>query len=226
MRRWLLLILCLFMLPCTGHAMEGAYLTGEDLKALEPAFEAFVEELADVLIARGLLQDTEREAWVMYQLGDYLQNGGFGTIAVMYTPGLLGMADEAVTMRRFSSETSAGTLALETLRRYAQQYSPLPGLPLDVELTDGDGAPVPCRFRWVADDGSFFIWDGAAEQVVEVGATYIGDGEPLYWYAEPAEGIEATLSLEILEAEADTAMASVSLRLISGDDHWAPEALE
>lgn len=129
-------------------------------------------------------------------------------------------------MRRFSLETDAGTLILQTLRRYAENYSPLPGLPLDVELIDENNRPVPCRFRWVASDGSFLIWDSTKEEVVNVGSMYIGDGQPLYWYAEPVEGIDETLTLEVLYAMDDETMATASLTLISGADYWAPEGLK
>lgn len=225
MKRGLIVLLALCLLPVSAVSTTDAYLSGEDLKALEPAYEAFLSELADLLIQKGLLLETEREDWVLYQLGDYLQNGGFGTIAVMYTPGLLGVADEAVTVRRFSVETGAGTLNLETLRRYAPAYSQLPGLPLDVELVAASGEAVRCRFRWIADDGAFQIWDGTQGALINVGATYINDSKPLYWYADPYDGLETTLTLEILYAEEDRTMAEVMLTLLSGPDFWAPEVL-
>ncbi len=227
MKRWFALLLALLLLPGVSLASDAAYLNGEDLRALSPAFEAFVEALADVLVARGLLAETDREAWVLYQRGDFLQNGGFGTIAVMYTPGLLSVADESVTMRRLSAETDAGTVWLETLHRYSEPYSPLPGLPLDVELlSPEDGTAVSCRFRWIATAGSFVIWDGAQGTLVNVGATYVSDGRPLYWFAEPVEGIEESLTLELLHPTEDRALAVVTLSLLSGADFWSPEVLK
>lgn len=219
-------LLCACMLPGVAMAMEGAYLSGEDLQGLEPAFEEFVEALSEVLVDKGLLQESEREEWILYQLGDYLQNGGFGTIAVMYTPGLLGIANEAVTLRRFSVQSGPGTIWVETLRRFSEGYSSLPGLPLDTEMQDLDGDPIAGRFRWTASEGAFLIWDGTLEEVVDVGATYISDGRPLYWYAEPYEGTEVTLTLEVLYENEDATMASATLSLLSGEDFWAPEVLK
>jgi hypothetical protein len=228
MRRWLPLALALLFAPLAAGsslASEGAYLSGEDLAKVSPAFEAFVESLADVLVARGLLAEDEREAWELYQRGDFLQNGGFGTIAVMYTPGLMSVADDSVMMRELSAQTSAGTVWLETLRSYSVANSPLPGLPLDAELR-GEGEEVrPCRFRWIASGGSFLIWDGGQGGIVNVGATYIGDGRPLYWFMDPVDGIAETLTLELLHPDEDRTLASVTLDMRSGEDFWMPEAL-
>lgn len=227
MRKWIALALCLCcMLPCMAPAEEGAYLPTEALRALEPQYEAFLEALADTLTARGLLSEAEREAWILYQLGDYYQNGGYGSILIAYTPGLLNTEDDAVSMRRFTLETEAGTLWLDTLRRYAGPLSNLPGLPLDAELTDAQGVPIPCRFRWTATGGAFLIWDGTVGNVVNVGSTYINDGRPLYWSAEPIEGIDETLILEILYKEEDATMATATLTVVSGEDYWMPEAMQ
>lgn len=226
MRSVLAVLICLCMLPCAALATEGAYLTGDELKALEPAFEAFLEELAGALVEKGLLQEEEREDWLMYQLGDYLQNGGYGSFVVLYAPGLLGVANEAVNMRRFEIKGDGSTMTLETLNRYVESYSPLPGLPLDVELTDNEGNLIPCRFRWTASGGTLLLWDGAQNELADVGATFINDGRPLYWYEEPFEGLEETLTLEILEADEDVLMVTVILKVVSGADYWSPEVFE
>ena len=70
-------------------AADGPMLTAEDLAELQPAYEAFLDELEDLIVEKGLLADDQREAWRMYQLGDFFQNGGYGMIAAMYTPDLL-----------------------------------------------------------------------------------------------------------------------------------------
>ncbi len=178
-----------------------------------------------MLIEKGLLAAEEREQWLLYQLGDFLQNGGYGTIAAMYTPGLLAYADESVTIRRFDAATAAGTLTLETLRRYAPSYSSLPGLPLDTELNaPATGEPVGCRFRWTAASGMLMIWDG--NDVVQVGSTYISDGRPLYWFEQPVDGCTETLRLELLRADEDVTMATVTLTLTAQDGCWLPEVLK
>lgn len=214
-------------MPCIGHAVEGdAYLSEDDLRMLEPTYTKLLTEMADLLIERGLLPEGDRESWMLYQLGDFMQNGGFGTVAIIYTPGLLSRADESVTMRRLRAETSAGTVVLQTLHRYVPDTSPLPGLPLDVELQDVNGEVLPCRFRWIASDGSLVIWDGSMGQIDNVGATYINDGRAMYWSATPVDGIEETLRLEILSATEDVTLAHLSLRLLSGPNFWSPEGLQ
>lgn len=223
---WVLILVLLLALPRFAVAGDGAFLTGEDLHALEPAYEQFLEVFADTLVKRGLLQEAEREAWILYQIGDFMQNGGFGSIAVMYTPGLLSVADPGTTARRLSVETGAGTIALSTLRRYVPELSPLPGLPLDIDLTDPGGSPVPCRFRYTASDGSFCYWDGTTGQMTDVGATVVGDGRTLYWSDAPAEGLETVLTFEMLRPDEDTSLATASLLLRAGPDYWAPEEMK
>lgn len=220
----LLLVLCL-SLSFAALGETDAYLSGSDLKALEPAYEAFLNRLADTLIEKGLLPEADREAWLLYQLGDFLQNGGYGSIVAMYTPGLLSMADESVAMRRFQLDTPRGKLQLNTLKRYSPLYSSLPGLPLDAELHDGSSPlPVACRFRWTVTGGMLMIWDGNG--VVEVGSTYTSDGRPLYWSETPVEGCREDLRLELLRLEEDVAMASITLTVVSEGGCWLPEALQ
>lgn len=223
-QRWIIALLCLCMLAASpAGAVEGAYLPGDVLRTLEPTFEAFVTQLADVLVERDLLQASQKEEWILYQLGDFVQNGGFGSIIVLYTPGLLGIADESVTIRRFTLETEAGTLLLETLRQYEEQYSPLPGLPLDVKLLDENGEPVDARFRWTATGGDFLVWDDTREQVNEANS-YVGDvSVPVYWYEEPYGGIEETLTLEVLTSGEDSILATATLLVRSGEESWTTE---
>lgn len=85
---------------------------------------------------------------------------------------------------------------------------------------------MACRFRWIAPTGMLMVWDETAGQVVEVGATYISDGRPLYWFEEPAEGLTEELTLEILHAVEDRELARVTLRLRVQDGCWMPEAMQ
>lgn len=218
--RFFCIMLALCLLPALALGEASAFLSGDDLNQIMPAYEAFIGELAELLIARGLLSASEREAWLLYQLGDFVQNGGYGSILTLYTPGLLQIADESVTLRRLTLETSAGTLRLDTLRSYSINLSPLPGLPLDTELTDASGAPIACRFRWTASNGRLLIWDGATGEIVNVGATYIGDGRALYWLDDPVEGVTERLSLEILHPTEDYSLASATLTVTAGRGGW------
>lgn len=224
--RMLCLLLCAALLPAGALAAQGAYLSMEDLQSIQPAYEAFLEELAALLVERGLLAEEDVEDWMLYQLGDFLQNGGFGSIMALYTPGLLSMADNTVTLGRLSVQTNTGQLVLETLQYYSPERSSLPGLPLDTTITDAEGREVACRFRWIAPTGMLMVWDETAGQVVEVGATYISDGRPLYWFEEPAEGLTEELTLEILHAVEDRELARVTLRLRVQDGCWMPEAMQ
>lgn len=219
------LLVCLLLSGIAG-AEEGAPLSTEDLQALEPAYEAFLLALEALLAEKGLLSEAEREAWRLYQLGDFLQNGGFGTLSITYLPGLLGTVDESVSMRRFVAASDAGIVRLETLQRYVEAYSPLPGLPLDAEVVDERGRAVRCRLRWVASRGMLLLYDGPSGEMVEVGATYISDGRPLYWYSEPYPGDEAVLALEILHEQDDVTMGLLALKIVSGDGYWMPEVFE
>lgn len=222
----LIALLLLLVIPSFSNAEQGAFLTSEDLRALQPSYDSFLQTMADRLVLRGLLNETEREAWILYQHGDFLQNGGYGAIATLYTPGLLSMADESVTLRTLSVETAIGIFNLETLHRYSTSYSTLPGLPLDdVELLDENGNPVDCRFRWIVPYGSLIIWDGMQEEMVNVGASYINDGKPLFWQAEPVDGIDEALTLELLSRTEDELLATITLIVVSGPDFWSPEVL-
>jgi len=227
-RKFLIGLLLAALLPLAGaFAMEGdAYLSQDDLRVLRPSFDAFLSEMADLLIDRGLLPEGDRESWILYQRGDFMQNGGFGTVYVIYTPGLLTLADESVTMRRFRADTPVGVLTLETLHRFVQSSSPLPGLPLDVELRTAEGETLPCRFRWITSAGSLVLWDGAMDEIVNVGASYINDGRAMYWIAEPVDGIEETLTLELLAADEDETLAVLTLTMLAGPNFWSPEALK
>lgn len=225
-RRVFSALLCLLLLPALAGAAEGAFLTGEDLQQIKPAYEAFLQELADVLEARGLLLPSEREAWILYQLGDLMQNGGYGSIVAMYTPGLLSLADESVAMRRLTLKTDVGTLRLDTLAQYKPSLSQLPGLPLDAEVVGLDGTAVECRFHWTASEGSLYLWDGARGEIVEVGATFITKGSPLYWAEEPIEGVAAELTLTLLHPTEDTALAKATLILRSDADGWIAEGFQ
>ena len=158
----------------------------------------------------------------MYQLGDYIQNGGSGSFLISYTPDLLSRADNSTTMRRFVCETAAGTLTLDTLHCYSTELSSLPGLPLEAEMTDASGLPVACRFRWLSGSGSFQIWDGSLNELVDTGATYINEDRALYWFDEPVDGVSEQLVLEILADEKDLTLATVTVTLQSENGCWLP----
>lgn len=223
MKRWMALLLALCLSPWTGLAEQSTYLSPEALLTLEPAFESFLREMAAELAREGLLEESEQEEWVMRQLGDYFQNGGYGSIVIDYTPGVLANADDTVSLHRISVEIDAGTVTLDTLRRYSATYSSLPGLPLEVEVVDAQGDLVPCRIRWTATDGTFLIWDGVRNDIVDVGNSYVGEGRLVYWQAEPYEGIEEALTLNVFNEEESEVLGTVAFFVFADADSWILE---
>ncbi len=229
-RRWgarlLALALCLTGLPVAATAVEGgALLSTEDLQTLEPAYDLFLQDLADMIIARGLLDEADREDWVRYQLGDYYQNGGFGTISAMFTPDLLNLARPEEMLLRLQKELPVGTLHLDTMSAYSPLDATLPGLLLEASLLDAQGLPVACRFRWHSTHGGFVVWEGGDGQVQEIGNTYINDGRPSYWSDQPIAGDPGnavwTIQLEILDAFDDTKiLGTADLLLTPQGNGW------
>ncbi|MFR5788158.1 MAG: hypothetical protein ACLUHE_14340 [Christensenellales bacterium] len=57
-------------------------------------------------------------AWHDAQLGDYFQNGGYGSILISYMPGALGYTREEDTLLSLSAAFDGGRLELMTMRRY------------------------------------------------------------------------------------------------------------
>ena len=104
MRRLLaLLVLCFAFLPACALAGEGdPLLSVDDLLSLEESYGAFLAELEDLIVERGLLSQEEREIWRDAQMGDFFQNGGYGSVLVNYMPGVLGYVREDETLLALS----------------------------------------------------------------------------------------------------------------------------
>ena len=222
-----LVILCLSAgeKGALATAETGQYLTEEDLRALQPAYEAFLQQLADVVIARGLISPEEREDWLGYQLGDYYQNGGSGMIAAMFTPGLLAQVRPQDSMLRLKKEFPIGMLRVDTMGAYSPLDGCMPGLLLEASLTDERGLPVQCRFRWACDQGRFSAWDALSGKMVEVGIAYINDGRPAYWSDQPivgdASGAFWRIEVEILPPDDDSrVLGSAELVLTPSGSGW------
>ena len=130
----LLLVLTLFAL----HAEEGSpLLSVDDLLSLEESYEVFLEQLGDLAVERGLLSEDERAAWHDAQMGDFYQNGGYGSILVNYMPDALDYTREEETLLTLSAKLDGGTLELMTMRRYTPRDSMLSGLMLTPSMTCG-----------------------------------------------------------------------------------------
>lgn len=183
----LLLVLTLFALP--AHAEEGSpLLSVDDLLSLEESYEVFLEQLGDLAVERGLLSEDERAAWHDAQMGDFYQNGGYGSILVNYMPGALDYTREEETLLTLSSKLDGGTLELMTMRRYTPRDSTLSGLMLTPSMTDDAQMPMDAHYSFGSTSGVFMKWDALLGTYVSVGATAESDGETVVWSAQtPAE---------------------------------------
>ena len=125
------LSLPLALFPLSAPAEEGSPLLSVDvLIALEDSYEAFLNKLGDLAVQRGLLSEEDRAAWHDAQLGDYFQNGGYGSILISYMPGALSYTREEDTLLSLSAAFDGGRLELMTMRRYTPGDSTLSGLML------------------------------------------------------------------------------------------------
>lgn len=183
----LLLVLTLFALP--AHAEEGSpLLSVDDLLSLEESYEVFLEQLGDLAVERGLLSEDERAAWHDAQMGDFYQNGGYGSILVNYMPGALDYTREEETLLTLSAKLDGGTLELMTMRRYTPKDSTLSGLMLTPSMTDDAQMPMDAHYSFGSTSGVFMKWDALLGTYVSVGATAESDGETVVWSAQtPAE---------------------------------------
>lgn len=183
----LLLVLTLFALP--AHAEEGSpLLSVDDLLSLEESYEVFLEQLGDLAVERGLLSEDERAAWHDAQMGDFYQNGGYGSILVNYMPGALEYTREEDTLLTLSAKLDGGTLELMTMRRYTPRDSTLSGLMLTPSMTDDAQMPMDAHYSFGSTSGVFMKWDALLGIYVSVGATAESDGETVVWSAQtPAE---------------------------------------
>lgn len=183
----LLLVLTLFALP--AHAEEGSpLLSVDDLLSLEESYEVFLEQLGDLAVERGLLSEDERAAWHDAQMGDFYQNGGYGSILVNYMPGALDYTREEETLLTLSAKLDGGTLELMTMRRYTPRDSTLSGLMLTPSMTDDAQMPMDAHYSFGSTSGAFMKWDALLGTYVSVGATAESDGETVVWSAQtPAE---------------------------------------
>lgn len=182
----LLLVLTLFALP--AHAEKGSpLLSVDDLLSLEESYEVFLEQLGDLAVERGLLSEDERAAWHDAQMGDFYQNGGYGSILVNYMPGALDYTREEETLLTLSAKLDGGTLELMTMRRYTPRDSTLSGLMLTPSMTDDAQMPMDAHYSFGSTSGVFMKWDALLGTYVSVGATAESDGETVVWSAQTPE---------------------------------------
>lgn len=219
-----LLLALLLLFPAAALAGEGdPLLSVDELLSLEGSYSAFLSELGALAVDRGLISEEELPAWLDAQMGDFFQNGGYGSILATYMPGALDYAREEDTLLTLRAQLPCGTLELLTVRRYTPQDSSLPGLMLNLSLTDAAGAPVDALWELSATSGLFLKWDALEGTYASVGAGAKSDGETVYWSDQtPAQNaISPVITLDILDAITHEAIGQASLTLTVDGDGYA-----
>lgn len=224
----MLLVLFLLCAPLCALAAEGdPLLSVDDLHALEDSYGAFLQELEAMLIEKELLSEEERGAWRDAQMGDFYQNGGYGSVLTSYMPGALSYVREEDTLLQLSAQFADGsTLCLYTMRRYTPRDSSLPGLILTLSMEDGSGAPMDVGFALSGTSGVFLKWDALEGAYVSTGTTAKSAGETVVWGDQtPAEGARnPMIGIEVLDAVTQETLCSAMLTLsVDGDGYRVDE---
>ena len=228
MRRFLMMLTLLACVPMLALAAEGdPLLSVDDLLSLEDSYDAFLDELEELIVERGLLSPEEREAWRDAQMGDFYQNGGYGSILVNYMPGVLSYIREEETLMQLSAQLAdGGTLYVDTMRRYTPQDSSLSGLMLTLSMTDESGVPLDVGFTLSSASGVFLKWDAMESAYVSVGASARSDGETVVWSDQtPAQGARnPEILITIVDPDTQETLAGAALTLtVDGDGYHVDE---
>lgn len=204
-------------LPVSVIADEGdPLLSVDDLLSLENSYEAFLSELETLIVERGLLSEEEREIWHDAQMGDFFQNGGYGSILASYTPGILGYIREEDTLLTLRAQLSGGqTLEVSTMRRYTPQDSSLSGLMLTVSLIGADGMPQDAAFSMSAPSGVFLKWDAMTGAYVSVGTSAESAGETVVFSDQTPmpDANNPMITIDVLDAQTGEAIGCAELTL-------------
>jgi len=222
-------MIALMLVPAGAPAAEGdPLLSVDDLLELEDSYAAFLSELEEMIVARGLLSEEEREIWRDAQMGDFFQNGGYGSILANYMPGLLGYVREEETLLELSCMFEDGsTFHVDTMRRYTPRDSSLSGLMLTMRMVDGTGAPVNVSFSLSATSGVFMKWDAMMSAYASVGARADSDGETVVW-SDQAPLVDAknpVITITMTDPETKTPLPHVIelMLTVSGDGYQVPD---
>ena len=223
MRALIPFLIALLLLPSIALAGEGdPLLSVDDLHTIEESYKAFLSDLGDLIIARELLSPEERDAWHDAQMGDFYQNGGYGSILASYMPGLLSYVREEDTLLTLSAQLPCGTLEISTVRRYTPQDSSLSGLMLTLSLTDESGLPQDVIWQLSATSGLFLKWDPVTGSYESVGVSTESAGETVCWSDQtPAENaLSPVITIDGVDAETGEAIGSATLTLtVDGDGY-------
>ena len=213
--------------PLAALGESDPLLSVDDLMTLEESYERFLSELEALAVSRGLLSEGERQAWHDAQMGDFFQNGGYGSILANYTPGVLSYARaEETTITLRTTLPGGQTIELLTMRRYTPRDSSLSGLMLTLGVTDADGLPMDVRYAFGSASGVFLKWDQLSGAYVSVGPAAGSDGETVVWSAQtPSEGAMApVLTIEVIDVETETVIGWAELTLaVDGEGYRVSE---
>ena len=218
------LLMLALLLPAVALCAEGDALLGvDDLHALEESYGAFLDRLEALIVERGLLSEDERGAWRDAQMGDFYQNGGYGSILANYMPGSLSYAREEETLITLRAPLSGDlTLEIGTMRRYTPRDSSLPGLMLSITLLDASGAPLDAQFSLTATSGVFLKWDALTSTYLGVGVAASSEGETVVWSDQTpaAEARGPVITFGIVDAETQQALPGAVLSLAVDADGY------
>ncbi|MBQ7485890.1 MAG: hypothetical protein IJT77_00155 [Clostridia bacterium] len=182
MKRFIGLLVLILCLSSGALAAEGdPLLNVDDLMRLQPSYTQFLWDLSNLLVERGLLQADEKEAWIQSQLGDYLSNGGYGSILTAFYPGVLSYIQEEDQVCTLEAELDLGTVVLQTMKKYSPMDSLSDGLMLQFSMNDPDGGPIEVRFELSVTDGVFYRWDAIAGSYASAGLSLSVEGETIFW---------------------------------------------
>ena len=223
MRALIPFLLILVLLPGCALAGEGdPLLSVDDLGTLAESYEAFLSDLEALIVERGLLAEEERAAWRDAQMGDFYQNGGYGSILANYMPGVLSYVREEETLVTLRAQLSCGTLEASTVRRYSPGDSSLAGLMLSFRLTDDAGAPRDVIWQYAATSGLFLKWDVITGSYQSVGVNAVSEGETVCWsdQAPVANAQNPVITIDVLDALTQEAIGQATLTLtVDGDGY-------
>ncbi|HIS94910.1 MAG TPA: hypothetical protein IAC19_03970 [Candidatus Ventricola gallistercoris] len=224
-RRIVALLLCVCaLLPACALAAEGdPLLSVDDLLSLEESYEAFLNDLEELIVSRGLLQESERQAWHDAQMGDFFQNGGYGSILFNYTPGVLSYTRGEETLCTLRSALEGCTLEVLTMRRYTPQDSSLPGLMLTLSAFDDAESPLLARYTLSATSGIFLKWDALQGRYVSVGASATSDGETIV-FSDQTPAVNArgpVITISVQDAATQTPLGEAALTLTVDGEGFA-----
>lgn len=218
-----ILLMILLIFPGCALAGEGdPLLSIDDLHTLEESYSSFLSELEALIVSRGLLSESERQTWHDAQMGDFYQNGGYGSILASYMPGLLSYVREEDTMLTLSTQLPCGLLTLSTVRRYTPLDSTLSGLMLTLSLTDAQGMPADVVWQLSSTSGLFLKWDPVMGSYQSVGVSAESAGETVCWSDQTPvqDANNPVITIDILDKETMLPIGSASLTLtVDGDGY-------